>query len=133
MGGGGSLSSVSSAGCCGRLTGPGVDPTQLPIGQIFAGGLTLGGIGLIIRMVIHYQRDFTDQYREALTKQEERIRGLEATVAEMQGRERRLRTQLLNCTTERAALRALVHHNGLPWNPEDWAWDDDTAGGAAGV
>jgi hypothetical protein len=109
-----------------------MDPSQLPIGQLVGGGLTLGGIGLIIRMVIHYQRDFTDQYRAELQKQDRRIKGLETTVAGLQASDRRLRVQLLNCTTERAALRALVHHNGLPWNPEDWAWDDDTAGGPIG-
>lgn len=101
-----------------------MDPSTLPLGQIFGGALTLGGVGLIIRLVIHYQRDFTDQYRQQLKNQSDRIEQLEGKVNDMEDRERRLRVQLLNCTTERAALRAFVHNNGLPWNPDEWVWDD---------
>lgn len=103
-----------------------MDPSQIPLGQVFGGALTLGGIAMIIRLVIHYQRDFTDQYRAALDNQAERISSLEGKVESLQTDRARLRTLLLNCTNERAALRALVHHNGLPWNPDDWAWDDDS-------
>jgi hypothetical protein len=102
-----------------------MDPSQLPLGQIFGGALTLGGVGLIIRMVIHYQRDFTEQYRAALAAQAARIEQLETKVGEMEARERRLQSRLLNCNNERAALRTLVHQNGLPWNPEDWVWHDE--------
>jgi hypothetical protein len=119
-----------------------MDPSSLPLGQIFGGALTLGGIGLIIRLVIHYQRDFTDQYRRALSELREeyrqnserqagRISELEQHITRLDARERRTQRRLLNCTQERAALRALVHHNGLPWNPADWVWDDaaDDLGG----
>lgn len=89
------------------------------VGQLNGGVLFLiatatgGGLWFVIRLIVKYQRDFTESYAK-------RIVDLDARIAVLEGEKDRLGRQLLACATERGALRAMVRQAGIEWNPADW-------------
>lgn len=96
-------------------------------GVILAATGTAGGLWFVIRLIVHYQRDFTDQYRDRLAVLEAKLAALEAVVgdrdATIQERDRMiadLNRRLIACGIERGALRAMMRQHDIKWNPADW-------------
>ncbi len=56
------------------------------IGPVLTGGLTLGGVWIVLRLIIGFQRDFSDEYAARLQRQEQRIRELETEVSMLRER-----------------------------------------------
>jgi len=63
-----------------------VDALDQWIGPVLTGGLTLGGVWIVLRLIIGFQRDFSDEYAARLQRQEQRIRELETEVSMLRER-----------------------------------------------
>jgi hypothetical protein len=83
---------------------------------LLIGTATGGGLWFVVRLIVRFQRDFTDRYAD-------RIIALEAKVEDLHEERELLRRQLVSCATERGALRAVVRQHGIQWNPDDWGND----------
>lgn len=79
-------------------------------GILFAATATGGGLWLVVRLVIRYQRDFTDRYAERLKQQDEQIATLRREVDD-------LKRRLISCHVERGAMLAVLRQNGIDWDP----------------
>jgi hypothetical protein len=99
------------------VTGGGLDAGTL----ILIGTATGGGLWFVIRLIVRFQRDFTDQYAKRIVELEARIGLLEADKEQLQ-------RQWIACATERGALRAVVRQHGIEWTPSDWGAIDGPAG-----
>lgn len=74
---------------------------------------TGGGLWFVVKLIVRFQRDFTDRYSARITAQDARIELLERQVDALNRR-------LIRCAIERGALRAVVAQAGIEWRPEDW-------------
>jgi hypothetical protein len=89
------------------------------VGGLNAGVLVLtatatgGGLWFVVRLMIRYQRDFTESYAKRIVQLEDRVKALEADKDVLSRR-------LVACASERGALRAMVRQAGIEWNPADW-------------
>lgn len=88
------------------------------LGVLLTGTATGGGLWFVIRLIVRFQRDFTDRYAARIAQQDARIDTLEAEVEDLKGR-------LVACATERGALRALVRQHGIQWDPTQWGISND--------
>ena len=93
---------------------------------------TLGGLWFIVRLITHYQRDFTDQYAGELTATRSRVTDLERRVDEVEGEKAKLieerevmRRHLFDANSERAALRQVLRDRGIPWDWHPFPWGTD--------
>ena len=84
---------------------------------LLTGTATGGGLWFVVRLIVRFQRDFTDAYA--------------ARVVELERQVGQLNRQWIACATERGALRAVMRQHGIHWDPQDWGAiderDDDRA------
>jgi hypothetical protein len=90
-----------------------MNPALLPLGAVLVSTVTGGGLWFVIRLVVRYQRDFTNRYALRIIEQEKYIE-------EMRAERHGLHRDLIACQSERGALRAMVRQAGIKWNPEDY-------------
>jgi hypothetical protein len=90
-----------------------MNPALLPLGAVLVSTLTGGGLWFVIRLVVRYQRDFTNRYANRIVEQENHIEAMRAE-------RHNLVQELIACQTERGALRATIRQAGIVWNPEDY-------------
>lgn len=93
---------------------------SLSAGYVLISTAAGGGLWFVVRLIVRFQRDFTDRYAT-------RIVELEARISVLEKDKQTLSRQLIACATERGALRAVVRQSGIEWRPEDWgAIPDDS-------
>lgn len=52
------------------------------LGPVLTGGLTLGGVWIVLRLIVGFQRDFSDAYAARLQQQDQKIAELEGRLNE---------------------------------------------------
>jgi hypothetical protein len=87
------------------------------LGVALTGACTGGGVWFVVRLIVRFQRDFTDRYAARIVEQDAHIDRLESENDD-------LKRRLIGCATERGALRAVVRQHGLEWDPTSWRVDD---------
>jgi hypothetical protein len=86
---------------------------DLNVAVLIGGPATFAGFVWLAHMFVQYQRDFTNQYRDRMREQDERINILRIEVDDLVRRER-------DCESERLALRAALRQANIPWDPTEW-------------
>jgi hypothetical protein len=95
-----------------------VNNALLPLGAVLASTITGGGLWFVVRLIVRYQRDFTNRYALKIREQDKHI--------EILHEERReLTRRLIACQLERGALRATIRQAGLTWDPRDFGAIDE--------
>jgi hypothetical protein len=96
-------------------------------GVFLAATATGGGLWFVVRLIVRYQRDFTDRYVERLGVLEAKLLALEeivgnrdSTIRERDRMIEDLNRRLIACGIERGALRAMMRQHSIEWNPTDW-------------
>lgn len=95
-----------------------MDPLLLPLGAALVSTVSGGGLWFVIRLVIRYQRDFTNRYALRLSENDVYIKELQVERSE-------LRRRLIACQSERGALRATIRQQGIDWDPMDYGAIDE--------
>lgn len=88
------------------------------LGVLLTATATGGGLWFVVRLIVRFQRDFTDRYAARIVEQDARIDTLEEEIED-------LKLRLIACATERGALRAIVRQHGIEWEPSHWGVADD--------
>ena len=83
------------------------------IGLALSFGVVGSGLFLVARLVIGFQRDFTERYAA-------RLRAQDAKIEEQGARITLLERRLMLAEGERQALRATMARNGMPWDSSAW-------------
>lgn len=81
-------------------------------------GTMVGGLWFAVRLIVHFQRDFTDRYAADLDKTHKRVDDLESEVDELKDKIDELKGQLGDCRTEKRAMALALQRNGIPWQWE---------------
>lgn len=88
------------------------DWTQLVQGLVAIGG-TVGGVWFVLRLVVGYQRDFTDRYQSRLHSQDDRIGALESKVATAEEKAEKAELAVRQCEAREHALIARLAEAGV--------------------
>lgn len=91
------------------------------IGLALSFGVVGSGLFLVARLVIGFQRDFTERYAKRLRLQDE-------TIEKQDERLSRLERRHMLCVGERQALRAAVIQRGIHWDSSPWEVEADEFG-----
>jgi len=92
------------------------DEVQQAVQGVLAIGTTMGGVWFVLRMVIGFQRDFSDRYSTRIAAQDVRIAVLEAKVERAEAKADAAERAVRECEAREHLLVGRLAEAGV-WQP----------------